>query len=187
MNQPITKFKDWREYINRSLIDSGQFKKVSSDFKGETESEVYKLLDKSSLTEIRVGYLDDVLLIYLQIFNPIIPGYNRLSEGDYFHRYDFHDSKSYGGPGLEFTEQNRIEIKDILEYGLEGTEIQYVNNETVLKSSVILVDHEFYNHFDFTGRGFWARLFGPKVDKMKGVEKREVDLSVVFGGIKNVL
>jgi len=118
-----------KEYINWNLIDSGKFLNPKTDFKGEAEIETFKSTDTKSLTEIRVGYLKDNLLIYLQIFNPKIPGYNKYVEGEYFYQHDFSkDDKSYGNPALEFNEQNRNGILSILEKGLKG---KYVGIENL--------------------------------------------------------
>ncbi|ARN71171.1 hypothetical protein BST91_05660 [Nonlabens tegetincola] len=81
----MREFKDWKEFITRVLINSGQFEKPVIEFKGEVEIETYKLTDKNSLTEIRVGYfLQENKLIYLHIFNPTVPGYNKYVEDEYF-------------------------------------------------------------------------------------------------------
>ncbi len=183
----MTDFKDWKEYINQTLIGSELFEEPITDLKADTESKVYKTLDKNSQTEIRVGFLKNNRLIYLQIFNPLIPGYNKLVEGEYFEKYDFHETKNFGDSGLEFTEKNKKEISDILDSGLEGEEIQYVLNQKILKSSVWLMDTEFHSNYDFTGRGFWKKLFGKKIEQMDGIEKRKIDLNEIFSGIKNVL
>ncbi len=182
--------KEWKEFINRILIDSGQFENSKTDFKGETEIEIFKSTDKSCLTEIRVGYMDDNSLIYLHIFNPTVPGYNKYVEGEYFYYFDFDDKNSYGKPALEFNEQNRNGILSILKNGLKGKEVQYVKNDKVLKSKLYIggVNPKFNFSFsyDFTKRGFWSRIFGKRIDKMEGIEIREVELDKIFGGIKNV-
>ena len=185
----MQKFKDWKEFINRILIDSGQFENPTTEFKGETEIETYKSNEKNSLTEIRVGYLKENLLIYLQIFNPTIPGYNKFVEGDYFHQYDFSkDGKSYGNPALEFNESNKKGIFEMLERGLSGTETQFILDGKILKSIVDTYDEpQYVSRYDFTNRGFFKKLFSKRIEKMEGIEKQEIQLNEIFGGIKNVL
>ena len=55
----MQEFKHWKEFINRVLIDSGQFENPTSDLKNVTEIETFKSTDKNSLTEIRVGYFTE--------------------------------------------------------------------------------------------------------------------------------
>lgn len=183
-------FKHWKEFINRVLIDSGEFENPKTEFKGEAEIEIFKSTDKNSLTEIRVGYLKNNLLIYLHIFNPTVPGYNKYVKGEYFYKHDFsEDGETYESPALEFNEQNRNGILSILENGLKGKEIQLVKNNKILKSKLYILqyDSNFNYSYNFTKRSFWNKIFGQKIDKMNGIEKREIKLNKIFSGIKNVL
>lgn len=186
----MQEFKDWKEFINQILIDRGQFENPISEFRGEAEIESYKSTDKNSLTEIKVGYLKHNLLIYLQIFNPTVPGYNKYMEGEYFYQRDFSDDgKTYGHPALEFNERNRNGIISIFEKGPKGKEIQFVKNGKILKSKLYIAefDSNFSYSYDFTKRNFWSKIFGQKIDKIDGIEKREIELSKIFNGIKKVL
>ena len=186
----MQEFKHWKEFINRVLIDSGKFENPKTEFKGDAEIETFKSTEQNSLTEIRVGYLKDNLLIYLHIFNPTVPGYNKYVEGEYFYKHDFsEDGESYGGPALEFNECNRNGILSILKNGLKGKEVQFVKNNKILKSKLYIAqfDSNFNYSYDFTERGFWNKIFGQKIDKMNGIEKREIELNKIFSVIKNVL
>ena len=185
----MQEFKHWKEFINRVLIDSGKFESPKTEFKGEAEIETFKSTDQNSMTEIKVGYLKENLLIYLQIFNPTIPGYNKFVEGDYFHQHDFsEDGKSYGNPALEFNESNRKGIFEILKRGLTGTETQYILNGKILKSIVDTYDEpQYVSRYDFTNRGFFKKLFSKRIEKIDGIEKKEIELNKIFSGIENVL
>ncbi|AOW18419.1 hypothetical protein LPB03_13565 [Polaribacter vadi] len=185
----MQEFKDWKEFINQILIDSGQFENPITEFKGEAEIETFKSTDKNSLTEIRFGYLKENLLIYLHIFNPTVPGYNKYVEGEYFYQYQFNEPAEYGNPALEFNERNRNGILSILKSGLKGKEVQFVKNNKILKSKLYIAesDSNFNYSYNFTKRGFWNKIFGQKIDKMDGIEKREIELNEIFSGIKNVL
>lgn len=187
----MQEFKDWKEFINQVLIDSGQFENPTSDIKNITETETFKSNDKNSLTEIRVGYfIEENKLIYLHIYNPTVPGYNKYVYGEYFYQHDFSDDgKTYGNPALEFNEQNRNGILSILKNGLKGKEVQFVKNDKILKSKLYITEsHPNFNYsYDFTKRGFWKKIFGQKIDRMDGIEKREIELNTIFNGIKNVL
>ncbi|QTD39216.1 hypothetical protein JL193_08265 [Polaribacter batillariae] len=186
----MQEFRNWKEFINQVLIDSGQFENSTSELINQTEIQTLKSTDKNSLTEIRVGYLEKNSLIYLQIFNPTVPGYNKYVEGEYFYQHDFSDDgKTYGNPALEFNERNRNGILSILKKGLKGKEVQFVKNDKILKSKLYIAefDSNFSYSYDFTKRGFWKKIFGQKIDKMDGIEKREIELNKIFNGIKNVL
>tara|TARA_R110002126_G_scaffold100532_1_gene232106 strand:+ start:1890 stop:2459 length:570 start_codon:yes stop_codon:yes gene_type:complete len=185
----MKEFKHWKEFINRILIDSGKFENPKTEFKGEAEIETFKSTDKNSMTDLRVGYLKENLLIYLQIFNPTIPGYNKFVEGDYFHQHDFsEDGKSYGNPALEFNESNRKGIFEMLERGLTGKETQFILNGEILKSIVDTYDEpQYISRYDFTNRGFFKKLFSKKIENIDGIEKKEIELKTIFSGIKNVL
>ena len=186
----MQKFRNWKEFINQILIDIGQFENPTSELINQTEIETFKSTNKTSLTEIRVGYLEENSLIYLQIFNPTVPGYNKYVEGEYFYQHDFsNDGKTYGNPALEFNEQNRNGILSILKEGLKGKEIQFVKNNKILKSKLYIAesDSNFSYSYDFIKRNLWRKIFGQKIDKMDGIEKREIELNKIFDGIKNVL
>ncbi|KSA11565.1 hypothetical protein [Maribacter dokdonensis] len=186
----MQEFRNWKEFINQVLIDSGQFENSTSELINQTEIETFKSTDKNSLTKIRVGYLETNSLIYLQIFNPTIPGYNKYVEGEYFYQHHFSDDgKTYGNPALEFNERNRNGILSILKNGLKGKEVQFVKNSKILKSKLYIAefDSNFSYSYDFTKRGFLHKIFGQKIDKMDGIEKREIELNTIFSGIKNVL
>ena len=185
----MQKSKDWKEFINQILIESGKFENPITEFKGEAEIEAFKSIDKNSLTEIRVGYLKDNLLIYLHIFNPTVPGYNKYVEGEYFYQYQFNEPADYGDPALEFNGRNQNGIISILKSGLKGKEVQFVKNNKILKSKLYIAefDSNFNYSYEFTKRGFWKKMFGQKIDKMDGIEIREIELNKIFSGIKNVL
>ncbi|SDJ93307.1 hypothetical protein [Flavobacterium noncentrifugens] len=102
---------DWNDFINSVLLESKQFEKISSEILGKTYVEKFSL-NKNPQTEIEVGYyIAENLLIYFNIFNPNVPGYNKYCE---FYKYDFDEKESYGNPGLEFTEINRTGILSML-------------------------------------------------------------------------
>jgi hypothetical protein len=180
----MQKFTHWKDFINQVLIDSGKFEIPITEFKGETEIEIYKSTDKNSLTEIKVGYLKNNLLIYLQIFNPKTPGYNKFMGSEYFENnsFDLEDKKSK--VGLEFKESNTKGIFEMLKRGLIGTETQFISNGKILKSIVDTEDHPMYvSKYDFTNRSFFKRLFSKSIEKMDGIEKREIQLNEIFSGI----
>ena len=183
----MQEFRNWKEFINQVLIDSGEFEKPKQKLKNQTETEFFTF-KKNPQTELEVGYLND-RLIYFNFTNPTVPGYNKYVEGIYFYANDFKENDSYGDPALEFNEMNRNGILSILQKGLTGKEIQFVKNDKILKSKLYVLesDPKFNYSYDFTGRDFWKKLFGKKIDKIDGIEKREIELNKIFSGIKNVL
>ncbi|RAJ13043.1 hypothetical protein [Olleya aquimaris] len=179
----MQEFKNWKEFINRVLLDSGHFEKREQKSKNQTDTEFFTL-KKNPQTELEVGYLQD-RLIYCNITNPTVPGYNKYVEGIYFYANYFKENDFYGDPALEFNEMNRNGILSILKNGLSGKEVQFVKNNKVLKSKLYVLesDPKFNYSYDFTGRNFWNRLFNQRIEKMKGIEKREIELNKIFGGI----
>ena len=165
-------------------MTSGQFENPITEFKETTEIETYKSTDKNSLTEIRAGYLNENLLIYLQIFNPKILGYNKYMGSDYFENNSFDLNKKSTKVGLEFNEINTNGIFEMLKRGLCGTETQFISNGKILKSIVDTYDEpQYVSSYDFTDRGFFQKLFSKSVEKMEGIEKRQIQLNEIFGGI----
>ncbi|WOD42265.1 hypothetical protein [Hwangdonia lutea] len=183
----MQKIKDWKEFINRILIDSGQFDNPTFELVNETEIETFKSTDKNSLTEIQVGYfLKENKLIYLHIYNPTVPGYNEYVFSEYFYKYDFTPDESYGEPALEYNERNRNGVLSILTSELKGKEVQIIKDKKILKSKLYISENSpnFYLSYDFTKRGFWNKLFGQKIHNMDGIEIREIELNTIFRGIK---
>ena len=90
---------------------------------------------------------------------------------------------------MEFNERNRNGIISILAKGLKGKEVQFVKNDKILKSKLYIAesDTNFSYSYEFIKTGFWKKIFGQKIDKMDGIEKREIELNKIFSGIKNVL
>ncbi len=174
----------WKDYL-RTILEEGGFVHATTVLKNETETETYIFKDKKLETSLKIGYLEDDLLIYLECKNPKFPGYTQYKTQDYFERYHFHSTETYGGPGLQFNEENRKGILEFLNSGIEGHEIQWFRGEEILKSTIWLNDIEFQESYDYTGRGFIKRLIGKKVEDWDGVEKRTLDLKELFGGLKN--
>jgi hypothetical protein len=188
----MQEFKDWKEFINRILIDSGQFENPISELKNDTEIETFKSTDKDSLTEIRVGYLKNNRLIYLQFFNPKIAGYNKLIGNEYFTEGDLNDIEDhdtfndYGDVGLEFNKRNTKQISIQLETGLEGKEVQYLRNSQLVKSVIYFSEDESglsWSH-DFRKGNILKRIFRKKAEKIDGIKKQEINLNEIFSGIK---
>lgn len=184
MNKP----NKWIAFL-KPILDKGGFLESDNSIEGETNIIIYRQLNQNSDLEIRIGYLNKDLLIYLTIYDPKIPGYNKYAESEYFYQHDFSDDgKTYGNPALEFNQRNQNGILSILTKGLVGKEVQYVKNNKVLKSKLYITESHpnFSYSYNFTKRGFWEKIFGEKIDNIDGVEKREIELSRIFGGIKDV-
>ncbi|ANH61360.1 hypothetical protein [Dokdonia donghaensis] len=187
--EKMHKYKSWKELINRVLIDSGDFLNPKNVIKGETRIEIFKSTKQNSLTEIRAAYMENDFLIYLHIFNPRVPGYNKYVENEYFYYYDFDDKNSYGDPGLKFNKQNTDGVLSLLKTGLKGKEVQYLKDNKVLKSRLYIKGVNSKFNFSYTydfskKRGFWNRILGQRIEKMSGIEEREIDLVTIFSGIE---
>ncbi len=180
----MQEFRNWKEFISQVLIDSGQFENSTSELVNQTEIKIFKSTNKNSLTEIKAGYLNKRLLIYLQIFNPKTPGYNKFMSNEYFENNSFDFKVKRTKVGLEFNEKNRKGILNFLKSGLGGTETQFILDGKILKSIVDTGDHPMYiTHYDFTKRSFFEKLFSKKIEKMEGIEKKEIKLYTIFKGI----
>lgn len=179
----MSQSKNWKEFINCILINSGQFSRPTAELKGETETETYKLIDKD--TEIRVGYLNN-RLIFLRIFNPILKGYNKYREKFYYNENDFNSKSDCGNPALEYNDLNKEHIIAILKNGLNGYEIQYIKDNKILKSTIFVAELDFKvkESYDFTGRPFLKRIFRKSISQINGVVKRKIDLKEIFDGVK---
>lgn len=178
--------KNWKEFINKVIEKDGQFSSVEIDTKGNSEFQIFKSKDITSLTEIRVGYLSGNQLIYLHIFNPKIPGYNKYIEGTYFYQHQFNEEgKTYGNPALEFNEINKKGVLSILGQKLKGREVQYLKNNKILKSKLFIseYDSEFNYTYDFSKKSFFEKLFSKKIENKKDAEVKEISLEKIFNGI----
>jgi hypothetical protein len=175
---------NWKGFINSVLLESKQFEKISSESVGETEIEKFRS-NKNPETEIKVGYLEDERLIFFIFYNPNFPGHNKYSENEYFYRYDFDEKKSYGNPGLDFTEINRNGILSMLKNGLKGKEIKFLRNNKVVKSQLYLSESQpnFSYSFYFRKRSLIEKLFGKYIENEKDFEKIELSLSEIFSGM----
>jgi hypothetical protein len=180
----MQEFRNWKEFINQVLIDSGQFADSTSELVNQTEIETFKSTKKNSLTEIKAGYLDKNLLIYLQILNPKTPGYNKFTGSEYFENNSFDFKVKRTKVGLDFNEKNMKGILNFLKSGLGGTETQFILNGKILKSIIDVGDHPMYiTHYNFTKRSFFKELFSKRIEKMEGIEKKEIKLHTIFKGI----
>lgn len=180
-------FDNWRTFINSMLLDSGKFNKLSTGKKEQTDIEVFELKDNKGeylATRIEAGYLGD-RLFYLNINNPMIPGYIKFQEGEYFHQHDFTEGKSKGMPGLEFNEVNSQAILCEFKKGLQGREIQYLRNGKVVKVELYPVPEmpDMSYAYDFEKVGLFEK-FKNVLNKSGGdLEIREINLNDIFSGI----
>lgn len=174
----------WKDFINLAFSETKQFEKKSSEIIGEMYFEKFSL-KKNPQTEIQVGYLDENLLIHFTFFNPTVPGYNKYAKNEYFYKYDFDETESYGNPGLDFTEINKNGILSMLKIGLKGKEIQFFRNSEILKSEVYLSESQpnFHYTYYFKKRNIFEKLFGKSIERQEGVKKVEISLSKIFNGI----
>jgi len=177
------KLQYWKEFIKEKLLDSGKYYLATTEYKGETETEVYKSSEINSQSEIRVGYLPNNLLIFIQNFNPKTKGYNKYAQIEYFYCTDYDENSTRKDIGLTFKEINLSGISELLISGIIGNETQFILNKKIMKSILCLEREEyFYLRFDFTERSFWKRVFSRRVERMKGIEKVEINLKDVFSG-----
>jgi hypothetical protein len=181
--------KDWRTYFETRLTDSGQFIFENESHRGTTDTLIFKSTHADNLTTIEIGILDNDDLITFEIHNPRTPGFSEQQKREYFYRYSFHPTESYGDPGLEFIQMNIDHFDKLIKEGLKGKEIQYSKDGQLIKSEVIQFysengDHDFWTTIQFQKKGLWNKIrdsFKSKGDFYD--EKREIELKEIFPGI----
>jgi hypothetical protein len=177
----------WSSYFEEKLTTGKDYYLYSSFKKGQTNFSVFKAIDISNETIIEVGIIDDDL-ITLQFVNQRTKGFSEHQKNLYFYKYDFYKDKTYGGPGLEFNEINSAHFDKFLREGLMGKEIQYFQNNKLIKSEVF----QFYGINENCSDSIVIN-FKPisLIDKVRAFflkepevyDKREILLKDVFGGL----
>jgi hypothetical protein len=181
--------KDWRTYFETRLTDSRQFIFENKSHRGTTDTLTFKSTHADNLTTIQIGILDNGDLITFEIHNPRTPGFSEQQKREYFYKYSFHPTESYGGPGLEFIQLNIDHFDKLFKEGLRGKEIQYFKDGQLIKSEVYQFyaengDNDFGTTIEFDKKGLWNRM----VDSFKSRDelyddKREIELKEIFHGI----
>ena len=168
---------EWKKYIAMLLTKHSEFHLVKSEKFGDTEIEIYT---NNSETTFKAGYVGKDL-IYLNLTNPQIPGYNEYTQGEYFFA-DHFDMKRQSKVALQFDDTNKKGIREIIENGLNGTEEQYLVNNKVIYSKLFIDGYQ--TNVDLTNRTIWQKIFGPKIKNMKEVKQKTIELNEVFSGNK---
>jgi hypothetical protein len=182
--------KDWRTYFKTRLTEKGQFIFDNETRHGQTDELTFKSYNRENLTTIQIGILDNGDLITFEFHNPRTPGYSEQQRREYFYRYSFHPTKTYGGPGLEFIKLNIDHFDKLLNEGLKGKEVQFFKNGQLIKSEVFQsYSGNSYNDFRtiirFQGKGIWSRLLGLfRPDSTRYDKKMEIELKEIFHGIR---
>ena len=181
--------KDWRTYFKTRLTEKGQFIFDNESRHGETDILIFKNSNTDNLTTIQIGILDNGDLITFEIHNPLTPGFSEQQRREYFYRYSFHPTESYGGPGLEFIQLNIDHFDKLLKEGLKGKEIQYFKGGQLIKSEVFQLyaengDNNFGTIIQFEKKGLWNKM----TDKFKTKnelydDQKEIELKEIFHGI----
>jgi len=180
------RYENWRDLIQATLLNSGRFERHATTPEKQKDIDIFILKKDGdgSPTRIEAGYLED-RLFYLNIHNPMIPGYIRFQEGEYFRQYDFIEGKRDGIPGLEFNERNVQAILDEFKRGLQGRELHYLRNGKVemvrLYPFPERPDMSFTYELEKAGlyrrmKNGFSRLWGK-------VQVREIKLNDIFSGI----
>jgi hypothetical protein len=190
LNIDNNSYEDWQDYFRKTFKKSGLYEWKEIGTKGIVYEEEYIPINPQDKTRIKISYFGPESLCSLDIRNPSTPGYNKLMENEYFYKYDFTPGESYGGPGLEFIQINLDAIHKQISNGLWGKEIKYFRNGKHVKSDVYLFpdqpDFAWKQYFD--GSSIWARLSRRifKIKKYDALDKEEISLNKIFGGLKNV-
>jgi len=179
---------NWKEFFNKYLIQTGLYRIQESTRIGDTDMEIFSNKNASNETCIKTGYLQNGELILYEIIHPDTVGFNKYQEQEYFYRFDFTPGESYGPPGLEFNENNRKAIYDLLKNGLKGKEEQFYQEDKLIKSVV----YQSYGEGESTEYGItiWfekksltRRLMSMFAKSKPVLEKKIIDLKSIFQGI----
>ncbi len=119
-----------------TFSSSKYFRFESAHSEGNTDVEIYRHTRVDNFTIIKLAYLDNQSLLYVNILHPDTPGNNLQQESEYFYRFDFDEIKSYGGVGLEFNDINTKGILSLLNNPFNGTETKYFRKGVLIKSVV---------------------------------------------------
>lgn len=180
---------NWRRYFIDKLTLRGQFI-VDKEFeKGQTSFVMFKSTDTGRQTIIKLGILSNGDLITLEFINPLTPGFNKQQEQEYFYKFDFYSDKNYGGPGVEFNDNNTAHFDKFLKEGLKGREVQYFKNGRIIQSEIF----QYYGTNEDISYGTTITMEKLSfLEKAKILVKRkerfydtktEVQLSEVFSGV----
>lgn len=176
----------WQEHIESLLIPS--YKRIPTGSHGDTICETYKPVDKGNQTIIKLGYLTNGGLIYLKFENPKTPGFTEQQNREYFYRFDFDPTNSYGPPGLQFNDLNISAVDNLLKNGLNGREIQYFSNGQLVKSEVYYSygatePTEFATTINFRRMNFKNMILSIFKKSNEKTSTIEIQLNEIFGGI----
>jgi hypothetical protein len=184
----LQSYDDWKDFFTMRLIDTGTFRLSEAFSKGDAEIEIYSALKGNPDTEIQVGYLSSMTLIYVHIFNPLTPGKNRQQEIEHFYKYEFDKEKQYGPPGLDFNEINVQGISNYLEQGFNGSETVYYRNGRPVKSKLTT---SYYPDsptstmtYHFHEEPFFKRVLNRLLGRQSQYEETTtINLKDIFGGL----
>jgi hypothetical protein len=188
MSNSSLKYDDWKDFFTKRLVDTGGFRLANTFSKGDTDIEIYSALMGNLDTEIQVGYLSPMTLIYIHIFNPLTPGKNRQQEIEHLYKYEFDKEKQYGPPGLDFNEVNIQGISNYLDQGFNGSETIYYRKGKPVKSKVRT---SYYPDsptstitYHFHEEPFFKRVLNRLLGRQNRYEEiKSINLQDVFGGL----
>jgi hypothetical protein len=181
-------YQNWKDYFRKAFEVSQKYERTEVGIQGNTFYENYIPKDKNNQTIIRIGYLDETLILW-KFENPKTIGYSKKQDIEYFYRFDFTPGKSYGGPGLEFIAINLVEINKQLKNGISGKEVQYFKNKKLIKAK-IYIDFEgketkYPNTIYFEKRSFIEKLMLLFTKENNSeLTTKEINLLDIFNGIK---
>ncbi len=181
-------YADWKDFFTKRLVDTDAFRLSRTFSKGDTDIEIYSALKGNPDTEIQVGYISPMALIYIHIFNPLTPGKNRQQEIEHLYKYEFDQEKQYGPPGLDFDEINIEGISNYLDQGFNGSETVYYRNGRPVKSKLTT---SYYPNsptstftYHFHKEPFFKRVLDRLLERQSQYEEtKTIDLQDIFGGL----
>lgn len=181
---------DWKNYFKTRLTDKGQFILEKENRHGDVDLLIFKSADNRTPTIIEVGILTNGYLITTEFVNPRTPGFTKQQRLEFFYRYSFHPTDTYGDPGLEFVDYNINHFDKLLKEGLKGKEVQYFKRGQLIKSEIFqfYADNGNDNYgttIKFQEKGLIKRILDLfKTDKDLYDDKKEIELKEIFNGVE---
>jgi hypothetical protein len=178
---------NWKDFFNKYLIQSQFYRLDKSEKVGDTDVEYYISIKENNSTKLQIGYLSHGELIYIEILHPDTFGHNKLQKQEYFDHNDFSLGQS-GTPGLIFNDINSNGIKNLLKKGFRGKEIQYYQDDKLIKSKVFRTSSQSDNFDSVTTIWFEKENILKRIKKVLSgksavFEIREIKLDKIFPGL----
>ena len=179
-------YNNWQDFFHKIL--EPEFTLFNTKCMNDMTIEEYKYREIIKKTNIIIAYYKNSdKLLYYRIINPISIGYTEYQNVDiqFFEEGQYERPPLHGEPGLVFRLINLKEIHNELLRGLNGKEIQLIDNNKVIKSTVTLADHGLSYNYRFDRKNIIGRFLFYILGKERKLENNIIDLKDIFPGLSH--